>query len=99
MNLSLPGRAVGALLGDIRADLQGTGVGMILFSFYPKRISWTFAKHTNLAGECIGELVRFFSLRMSCGFPPLPSHSTFMSSTFRFWWDDEQSSLKLNAEK
>lgn len=63
------------------------------------RISWNLCERTNLAGECIGELVRFFSLRMSCGFPPLPSHSTFMSSTFRFWWDDEQSSLKLNAEK
>lgn len=63
--------------------------------------SWSlfFSEHTNLAGECIGELVLFFSLRMSCGFPPLPSHSTFMSSTFRFWWDDEQSSLKLKAEK
>lgn len=54
--------------------------------------------HTHLAGECIGELVRFFSLRMSCIFPPLLSHSTLMSSTFRFWWDEAESSLKLKAE-
>lgn len=99
MNLSLPGRAVGALLGDIRADLQGTGVGDDSLLILSQENFLDLCERTNLAGECIGELVRFFSLRMSCGFPPLPSHSTFMSSTFRFWWDDEQSSLKLNAEK
>lgn len=52
-----------------------------------------------LAGECIGELVRFFSLRMSCILPPLLSHSTLRSSTFRFWWDEAESSLKLKAGK
>lgn len=50
-----------------------------------------------LAGECMGELVRFFSLRMSWILPPLLSHSTLKSSTFRFWWDEAESSLKLKA--
>lgn len=53
---------------------------------------------TNLAGECSGELIRFFSLRISCTFPPLLSHSTLRSSTFRFWWAEAASSLKVKAE-
>lgn len=55
--------------------------------------------HNHLAGECIGELVRFFSFRMSCIFPPLPSHSTLRSSIFRFWWAEAASSLKVKAGK
>lgn len=59
---------------------------------------WPQRAQFHLAGECIGELVRFFSLRMSWILPPpLLSHSTLKSSTFRFWWDEAESSLKLKA--
>lgn len=101
VNLSLPGRAVGALLGDIRADLitEKTWARKIQYfwALFIMRVSTWNQQLTNLAGECIGELVRFLSFRMSCIFPPLLSHSTLKSSTFRFWWAEAASSLKVKA--
>lgn len=86
MNRSRPPRDVGSFFGDI-VVLDGKEGIKIVSDGNTETHTHTHTEHpppTDLAGECIGELVRFLSLRMSCTFPPLLSHSTDWPSTRRF---------------